>query len=223
MNSLQPMDLSPIGRFMEIPSEVRNIILNCYQPEQSTPELIKKYAQDVLSLSLTCKENSELGKQKLEQLKIMYELSRLPKTLVRHSQKIKFKNKEEAYQLIKGIAERVSDIYASFLTFGCNHDSHLVFFGIPIQFPQEEKVRLFKDNLKNTIIKKLCDTIEEAETDSIRLSTDYAPEHLLDDVLTISKISFHDYELHKLFPIKTSTRIWVCTSRKRIEISMTSQ
>ncbi len=47
MNSLQPMDLSPIGTFMEIPSDARKLIYNCDIPEQCTPELITHLTQNM--------------------------------------------------------------------------------------------------------------------------------------------------------------------------------
>jgi hypothetical protein len=147
-------------------------------------------------------------------------INKIPTTITRYVESIPFENEEEKIQIIESIAERISSIYAAFLTSDChvNRNRSLSFFDFPKVFPPTEKVKEFKVNLKNTIVEKLKKRDEDR--DNVYLSTNHAPEQLLATVLEKSDIS-EDYELYKLFPKKTSTKILSSNKFKKIEIWMT--
>lgn len=148
-------------------------------------------------------------------------INEVPSVFNFYKKSITFESKEEKIQIIESIAERISSIYITFLTadWHANRDKSLVFFDFPKAFPPIEKVEKFKVNLKNEIVKELNKGDEDY--DDVNLSTDYGPEKLLATVLKESDVSSQDYQLYKLFPVKTLTRIQTWNQLKKIEIRMT--
>lgn len=116
----------------------------------------------------------------------------------------------------------MSSIYATFLTSSGHQtrSSKLKFHSYPDKFPSQDTVTTFKQNLKNAIVGEL--NKGDDIYDEIDLSTDNAPEGILDQVLEDSGISFRNFSVHKLFPIKTSTSISKYSTR-RITISMSAR
>lgn len=147
-------------------------------------------------------------------------INTLPITLAPFNEIIPFEGEEEKMQLIASVADRVSSIYAAFLTaeWHAKRDNSLSFDGFPQKFPPAERVEVFKLNLKNAMIRELNKGDENY--DQVHLSTDIVPEKLLLTVLEESGISLKDYRLNQLFSIKTGTRIQTWNSFKQIRIYM---
>jgi hypothetical protein len=148
----------------------------------------------------------------------------LPGSLSFFSAKRHFNDEVGKDQIVNLIANKVSSLYADCL----KHEWHskrseenpdLKFCGFPSEFPSAKEVELFENKLNDRIIEKLNEGDEDY--DRVYLSTDYAPEKLLSDVLQESKISWRNYDLNKLFPVKTSTTINVWNTAKKIEVRMT--
>lgn len=133
-------------------------------------------------------------------------------------ERVSFKSEEEKMQLVESLAERITTIYAAFLTadWHANRDQSLPFFDFPKAFPPAEKVENFKTHLKREFIDRLSKGDECY--DSIRLRTDNGPEETLASVLEKSDIDWSGYEVYKLFPEKTTTSVSISKERKLIEI-----
>jgi HAD domain in Swiss Army Knife RNA repair proteins len=149
--------------------------------------------------------------------------SQFPSTIKYYLKEFSYKNLDDALVIINGLAKRVSEIYASFLTSSGHQNrdtTHLHFFYFPETFPPTERVDLFKTNLSNTITRTLYKMVQDNEPAFIRLSTDLVPEKLLNKELERSEISSTCYDLYKLFPEITSTSISSDLKNRKIRISI---
>ncbi len=129
---------------------------------------------------------------------------------------------EEEGQLIEFLAERVSTIYASFLTLEGVKNRHpkVCFnFSLPEKFPPEGRVIQFKNNLKTFMIRELTKPSEYGN--DVRLETDLAPHGILDEILAAQSISWKEYDLFKFFPEKGTIKI--IKQNKKLTILITAR
>lgn len=142
---------------------------------------------------------------------------KFPVTLTKYEETIKFSDPEEKEKLIAAIAGKVASIYASFLTKeGTEKRSkELVFNRIPTEFPSKEIVAKFHSNLSDDLIKNLNGKKEKYE-----LSTDYAPEGSLEEILKSSGIKVPQYQSGYYFPWKTMTRITINSEESNLKFTM---
>lgn len=149
-------------------------------------------------------------------------LREFPSVLNHYHKSYHYKDHHEVFEILKGVSERISTIYADFLTPTANRNQkQLGFMGTPNKYPEAECVKKFKNILAENIFNKLYHSIEARKRESVYLSTDYAPQELLGELLTSCGISFNQYDLFKIFPIKTGTTIGVYPKDNRIDVSMT--
>jgi hypothetical protein len=142
---------------------------------------------------------------------------KFPVTFTKYEETIKFSNPEEKQKLIVCIADKVASIYAAFLTKeGTEKRSkELVFNRIPTEFPSKEIVAKFHANLSDDLIKNLNGKKEKYE-----LSTDYAPEGSLEEILKSSGIDVPKYQSGYYFPWKTVTKIIINSEESNLKIKM---
>lgn len=127
---------------------------------------------------------------------------KLPITFTPYKESITFASEERA-GTIQMIAERISSIYAEFLTLNKHkqRDQTLVFHDFPEKFPSEESMVEFREALKQAIISKINKGHRE-----IFLTTLKSPQGLLKKVI-LKLPSLNEYPIDKFFPQNAGTTL----------------
>ena len=132
--------------------------------------------------------------------------------------KICYEDEEEKLDLINHLAERISTIYATFLTQEGyeKRSKQLFFYQAPRTFPDQEKVEKFKDTLKSFVSTQLKHQVKN--TDFLTLETDAGPMRILGKILDDCGILPDKYDLHCYFPVKLTTSICLLKQYREIRV-----
>ncbi|MBX7065790.1 MAG: hypothetical protein K1X28_01025 [Parachlamydiales bacterium] len=150
--------------------------------------------------------------------------AKFPTTLVPgFNQTISFKDSDDLSVQLTALAEKVAHVYAGYLT----PEGHkqrgedFAFQDYPTSFPKKETVELFEKALAKKIVSSVLAGLEDERRSVAKLTTDYAPEGMLSDVLNQSGIDFRTaLQFSRFFPWKSSCAITVNQETREITFKM---
>lgn len=155
----------------------------------------------------------------------MATISDFPKTLSNYFNNFSYTTQKEMQDIVTTVAKKTSHLYARLLTAEGHGERNkkLMFLDYPSSFPSNEQVNLFETSLANKITEDLLKNSTSAtpKTDYISLTTGYAPEKYLQDILTQCNIDAQAQpELRRYFPWKTRTMIQLNFELQTLSIKM---
>lgn len=145
-----------------------------------------------------------------------------PETITEYETSVIYGDDKELHMALAVVAESVASLYSSFLI----PDHHvkrrkaLSFYNFPENFPSPQEVKLFKDSLKEQIIRGLNQ--KDEDYDFMHLFTGTSPESMLKDVLLRSHINWDRYSLNSFFPEETTTGLYRFSRNRTVKVMMTT-
>ena len=137
----------------------------------------------------------------------------LPKKLEKHFSRFAYSESSES-QIIKGVAQRTAEIYASYLNC-CSMMSDAK------AFPLKAEIASFKDAVEKHVIQKL--TKAEGKFLKVELVVQgKLPHSALENLLKEAGITMAKYDVTAFFPPSSSTVIWNYESIGKIEVNITA-